>query len=278
MERLSRRLFGQWALGMGAAALSAACCPSLVCSPEPTPAPTKKASTVVFILDATGSFRPFYPRAREVIADSIDAQVFSGQAGLTIYLQFVTSASYPTNRFERTILIPAVADEPIKSEKGWPPPSPSKQQSIDDEYRKSVEEHRKRLEQVRAAVKQETDWLRSFVPPADPRPGSDIWGATLRAGARLSAASGDRSLILATDLDDSRFSAVAADRAQADHLALSDVDVIAAFLDCPSSAQCDRRKQAWRDVFKRAKARSVAFLDPGQSGGNLLAKVKEARQ
>ena len=114
------------------------------------------------------------------------------------------------------------------------------------------------LARLRAEVKQETDKLRSFVPPYD-NIADDLYGCLVDASQHFQNVNGDKYLFIASPLVNNTLVN------ESSSISLSGVNVRVVYRTCSVASVCSTSDAYWSNIFKQYGARSVKILDPAQS-------------
>jgi len=235
-------------------------------SEQPPASPFQPFRVVQLCLDTP----PLYPArlAREAaatVADRIDAAVTVNQAGLQVFVSYITSDSFQNAAFQFSV--PAFPADPT------PPPPPK---VGDDPYQNAemqqvyqqafaawqgqliIRHHQLAL--LRAQIKQWTDRLRSLPVPYD-NAGADPWGCLDDASVHFQGVTGEKYLLIASPL-------VSTTTVQKrDNLSLAQATVKIIWHTCvPAIAQtCQAHDATWKHLLLQYGAKTVTFFDVAQS-------------
>lgn len=249
---------------------------SAIVSTDPRVAPIllpHRPSTTIVACGATNLRYPqqLYEDGNHLFADMLDVAVEPNADELTAYVVELNSHPYDPASTPLVIRIPAVAAQPFPPPV-LPTPTPSGDPYTDAQARTSVvranaaslqtyqhvlAQQQAELVRIREAVRHETDALRQLNPPRE-RNSSSVFGCLALASDRLAAASGDKWLLIWSDLRGTSWS----DYVPPHRLALRGVHIRVLFMPCLSAAQCRCVKAFWRSIFEQAGAGDIAFYDP----------------
>lgn len=243
---------------------------------QPIRAPYRPLTTVVYCSDTTASYdRQLLWQADTLMADLLDAAIQPNADQLTAYITWLDGSPFAPNATPLVIQIPALPAQPALPQL-VPTPAPSgdpyadanKRIVVEREnaatqraYQQALAHQNAQLEQVRRAVHQQTEPLRKLRPPI--AYSTSVYGCLALASERFAQVSGDKYLVIASDLQNTTLRDYVAPRT----LAFQGVKIRVVFLQCVSAPECRATTAYWRGVFEAAGAqnRDVAFYDPSTS-------------
>lgn len=243
-------------------------------SPAITPPPTVAHRGPLLIQldpDITGS----YPRYLllsflQQMANWIDTIPRMASEPSTVYVTYISHAPYLPVNSPMSFTIAGLPDWPSTGQTPVPqcPDNPyscsDKQATITTQnasaavtFQQQMKSVQAQLAAVQQATHQKTQALRALRPGVDNQ-ATSVWGVLNMASQRFSGVSGDKWLILATDLDNNtNIDEIAPD--------LTGVHVLTLDLYCTSAVQCQKTKSTWTRILQQAHVASVRFLEPEES-------------
>lgn len=239
---------------------------------QPITVPHRAHFTAQFCPDVTSSTSErLTQHAEHLVADAVDASATVNQEGAVVYVNLINHESYDPSATQMVISVPALPPDPL------PPAEPAAPHSANpftaaqeragqqkayaqqlQTYQTDLAHRHARLAEVRGQVRRQTDQLRNLREPRDPI-ATSIYGCLLRAAERLTEVSGERYLVLQTDLLNNTARDLAPVRD------LDGVHVKLIDFECSVGSECEARMAAWRRLFFAAGARTVSFYDPAQT-------------
>lgn len=124
-------------------------------------------------------------------------------------------------------------------------------------YQQQLQEVKGQLQAAQQKAQQYSQQVQALNPAIDDK-ATSVYGVLNLASERFSGVTGDKWLILASDLGNN----TAIDEIAPD---LTGVHVLVLDLYCTSAVSCSQMKTTWKAVFTRAHVASVAFLEPAES-------------
>ena len=243
---------------------------------QPIRAPYRPLTTVVYCGDTTASYdRQLLWQADAKMADLLDAAIQPNADQLTAYITWLDGSPFASNATPLVIQIPALPAQPAPPQL-IPTPAPSgdpyadanKRIVVEREnaaaqraYQQALAHQYAQLDQVRRDVYQQTEPLRHLRPPiAD---STSVYGCLALASERFAQVSGDKYLVIASDLQNTTLRDYVAPHT----LAFQGVKIRVVFLQCVSAPECRATTAYWRGVFEAAGAQDhdLAFYDPSTS-------------
>lgn len=250
--------------------------PATTCPPTSASTPAVRPHVnVQFLRDITGSYPTELGQAAVAqTAHAIEAWVGPGNGGLTFSLTYIDARPFAQESNPFSMVIPATASAP-PAPVLQPTPTPSandpytnaqakmKAQQANDHalacYHDQLNQEQAALGTLRAQVHTQLQRLVALQPTQDNR-GTSIWAAIELAAQRLSSASGEKWLLVATDGQDNIDDTSAA--------RLDGVHIV--FLDfySPDARTWQAVSSYWRSHLLSIGAASVDFYD-GQASATL---------
>ena len=243
---------------------------------QPIRAPYRPLTTVVYCGDTTASYdRQLLWQADAKMADLLDAAIQPNADQLTAYITWLDGSPFAPNATPLVIQIPALPAQPALPQL-VPTPAPSGDPYADANKRIVVERENAatqrayqqalvhqdaQLDQVQHDVHQQTEPLRKLRPPI--AYSTSVYGCLALASERFAQVSGDKYLVIASDLQNTTLRDYVAPRT----LAFQGVKIRVVFLQCTSAPECRATTAYWRGVFEAAgvQNRDLAFYDPSTS-------------
>jgi hypothetical protein len=251
----------------------------------PTPEPRLEAGlTVAACYDTTSSYDPaLREQAQEVLASRLAETFGPGRDETTVYVQTITSHSYPPENTLLTIEVPGVPNPPAEPVIGLTPEPPelnpfggpqateaagtataaaagtaAANASAVSAYEQAVREHTAFVDGTRAEFLADLEALRRLSPETDPLT-SDQWGCIARAGERLMGHAGERVLVIAGDLIE------VAHQGRYPEMRLDQVRVQVISFLCEGAAECHELREYWDGELTALGAAEVEYHDPAQT-------------
>lgn len=242
------------ALVCGTALLTSGCLDSTRQDGKPAgaiPAPALPGDTVVVCLDASSSYDHSHRRAaKQTVADALPDLVRPGRGAHTVYVYEIGENSYQRPPL-LTLTVPELRGKPATTLKSAPPLQGGQ---ITEQLKKVAEDWEAERHRARHRARVEAQKLRDLRLAT--REGTDIGGCLENAAEQFTGHTGDRRLVIASDLHAHGKQQQAAAR-------LDDVAVDVIEFACTQAKTCDDLRRKWTERFTELGARSVNITRPG---------------
>jgi hypothetical protein len=242
---------------------------------QPIIAPLQSYRVIQVCLDTPPLFSArFFREAAMAIADKIDASVMPNQGGLTVFVSLIEHDSLQTNVL--SISVPALAADSQEPTLQVLPNPASYQSPYDyadavDKVKKAnaqllntwqarLKSNHQQLTTIRAAVKQETNKLRSLPVPFD-NTGADVYGCLDLASQHFHSIKAVKTLLIASPLVNNTNSQ------ETSSISLAGVSVKVIFHTCPQevASVCLANDARWKQSLLSFGVKDVSIFDPLQS-------------
>lgn len=257
-------------------------------APEPPPSPPL---ALVYCADASSSYpASLLERARGAVAALLEQHVQPGFGSAKVWGRWITDASRADTATLTTFQVSAAPAPPTRPADP-PKPAPPDLSSIEYKFNKQArdaaeQQYAKDLQAWDAGVaRRDREYQQALIAnaeslatarnqmlagadtlrhaPLPPALGSDIGGCLQRGGDLLSRQSGDRYLVLSTDMEPFGFQ-------DATTFPLAGVKVRVIYFHCSRAVDCDHWRGYWTPILLTAGAASVEWYTPDEDLGTLF--------